>query len=63
MQDRCGGVSSSVLTTRLHELAEADIVTHDGEGYALTTAGRELLNRLIPLEQWASTMWHPDSAT
>lgn len=61
MQQRCGGISSSVLTTRLRELAEADIVTHDDAGYALTPIGRELLDLVIPLERW-SARWHRMSA-
>lgn len=43
----------SVLNTRLAELREAGIVAHDGAGYALTAAGRELLARFLPLQKWA----------
>lgn len=59
MRDRCGGISSSVLTTRLRELSEAGIVTHDGAGYELTPTGHELLARLLPLEEWARKRMRP----
>jgi DNA-binding HxlR family transcriptional regulator len=54
LQARCGGVSSSVLNDRLHELREAEIVTTapDG-GYALTGEGRDLLRALEPVSAWA----------
>lgn len=55
LQERCGGISSSVLADRLRELTEAGIVTRDEDGYALTAAGRSLLACLQPLERWAST--------
>jgi DNA-binding HxlR family transcriptional regulator len=53
LQEACGGVSSSVLAERLRELGEAGIVVHDGDGYALTPRGRDLVERLVPLEIWA----------
>ena len=54
LQQRCGGISSSVLTDRLGELTEAGIVQRDDRGYALTAEGRELLEAVLPLEQWAA---------
>ena len=53
LQDRCGGVSSSVLADRIRELGEARIVEHDGDGYRLTARGRDLVERLAPLDGWA----------
>jgi DNA-binding HxlR family transcriptional regulator len=61
LQARCGGVSSSVLADRLRELSEAGITRHVGDGYALTTAGRDLLARLAPLGEWAAA-WRPPQA-
>ena len=58
LQARCGGVSSSVLTDRLRELAEAGIVSHAGDGYVLPRPGRDLLARLAPLGEWAAN-WRP----
>jgi DNA-binding HxlR family transcriptional regulator len=53
LQRRCGGISSSVLADRLRELDLAAIVERDADGYALTPAGRDLLGRLLVLEEWA----------
>ena len=44
----------SVLNTRLRELRDAQIVALAERGYELTPDGRRLLERLLPLSQWAS---------
>jgi DNA-binding HxlR family transcriptional regulator len=60
LQERCGGMSSSVLRDRLAELSEAGIVATDAEGrYALTADGRGLLAALGPLSEWAEA-WGRD---
>ncbi|HXO07042.1 MAG TPA: helix-turn-helix domain-containing protein [Solirubrobacteraceae bacterium] len=54
LQARCGGISSSVLNDRLRELREAAIVATDpATGYHLSGDGRELLEALAPLDDWA----------
>ena len=54
LQERCGGISSSVLNDRLRELRGAGIVVAEsGSGYRLTTHGHELLDALAPLDTWA----------
>jgi DNA-binding HxlR family transcriptional regulator len=53
LRTACGEVSSSVLTSRLHELADAQLVVHTGEGYALTASGRALVASLRPVLRWA----------
>jgi DNA-binding HxlR family transcriptional regulator len=54
LQQRCGGMSSSVLAQRLAEMTEAGIVSgSDGGGYALTEEGRALIGALEPLGSWA----------
>jgi DNA-binding HxlR family transcriptional regulator len=58
LQQRCDGVSSSVLATRLRELGEAALVDHAGEGYALTGQGASLLGTLTHLDAWAAD-WRP----
>ncbi|MFF9131509.1 MULTISPECIES: winged helix-turn-helix transcriptional regulator [unclassified Streptomyces] len=58
LQQRCGGVSSSVLADRLRELGQADLVENAGEGYLLTEQGRTLRESLAPLDDWASG-WRP----
>lgn len=58
LQQRCDGVSSSVLAERLAELRDAAIVERSDTGYQLTRQGLALLDTLAPLEKWAST-WRP----
>ena len=54
LQERCGGVSSSVLNDRLRELRDAGIVVAEpGTGYHLTAEGHDLLEALAPLGVWA----------
>lgn len=60
LQERCDGMSSSVLAQRLAELREAGIVATDG-GYALTPEGRELLEAFEPVYRW-SQRWGRRSA-
>jgi DNA-binding HxlR family transcriptional regulator len=42
-----------VLADRLRELAEAEVVGRGADGYLLTARGRDLLERLLPLEAWS----------
>jgi DNA-binding HxlR family transcriptional regulator len=57
LQVRCGSVSSSVLNQRLRELREGGIIASgDPSGYELTNEGRELLEALAPIDDWA-TQW------
>ena len=44
----------ALLNTRLAELRAATLVTHEGEGYLLTSDGQALLVALRPLAGWAS---------
>jgi DNA-binding HxlR family transcriptional regulator len=54
LQASCGGISSSVLNDRLHELRVARILTAEPNGgYQLTRSGRELLEVLEPVDNWA----------
>jgi DNA-binding HxlR family transcriptional regulator len=53
LQERCGGVSSSVLADRLRELGEAGIVERGAAGYGLSREGRQLLEAVAPIERWA----------
>ncbi len=53
LQQRCDGMSSSVLNQRLAELREAEIVELVQGGYQLTAEGRELLAAFEPLSAWA----------
>ena len=53
LQERCDGMSSSVLNQRLGELRAAGIVELGNEGYRLTDEGRRLLEVFPPLSVWA----------
>jgi DNA-binding HxlR family transcriptional regulator len=53
LQARCGGVSPSVLNTRLGELREGLLVEAGEGGYALTDLGRELFELFMPVNKWA----------
>ncbi len=53
LQERCEGMSSSVLNQRLHELRAADIVALGRDGYRLSREGRRLLELYPPLNEWA----------
>jgi DNA-binding HxlR family transcriptional regulator len=54
LQERCGGLSPTVLNTRLQELREAGVIElSEEEGYRLTAPGTELVHALAPLNDWA----------
>lgn len=60
LQQRCDGMSSSVLHTRLTELQEARIVSHVRDGdYELTDLGRAAYQSMLPLLEW-SERWAAD---
>jgi DNA-binding HxlR family transcriptional regulator len=53
LQERCDGMSSSVLNQRLWELREAGIVEQAEGGYDLTDEGRKLIDAYGPMNEWA----------
>lgn len=54
LQERCGGISPTILNRRLADMRAAGIVTHqEKSGYELSNDGRELLTMLRPLRGWA----------
>jgi DNA-binding HxlR family transcriptional regulator len=53
LQQRCAGMSSSVLNERLRELRAAAVIDLGADGYLLTREGRRLLDAYAPLEAWA----------
>lgn len=54
LQQRCDGMSSSVLRQRLVELAQAGLVTQqDDSSYTLTALGEDAYRALSPLNHWA----------
>jgi len=53
LQRRCDSMSTSVLTQRLTELREAQLIEKDQAGdYALTKHGVRLLARLDGIDEW-----------
>src|SRR5215204_3245728 len=53
LQRRCDSMSTSVLSQRLGELREAQLVEKDRAGdYALTESGSRLLTRLDGIDEW-----------
>jgi DNA-binding HxlR family transcriptional regulator len=54
LQERCGGISPSILNSRLKELRDANIVTRTVDGYALTERGKELRSFVVPLANWSA---------
>ena len=50
LQAACGGISASVLNTRLTELREAGVVA---DGFTLTKEGQRVLEMISPLDAWA----------
>jgi DNA-binding HxlR family transcriptional regulator len=53
LQERCEGMSSSVLNQRLRELRGAGIIDAGDGGYGLTQEGRRLLDAYAPINAWA----------
>ena len=54
LQGRCDDMSPSVLSQRLSDLQEAQLVQRTAEGwYGLTRTGQDLLTALAPLQLWA----------
>ncbi|WP_344577493.1 helix-turn-helix domain-containing protein [Nonomuraea roseoviolacea] len=53
LQRRCERMSSSVLSTRLDELAAARLIALHDDGYRLTSLGRDLVEALGPLNAWS----------
>jgi DNA-binding HxlR family transcriptional regulator len=53
LQQRCDGMSSSVLNQRITELGAAGVVEHSPGGYRLSAEGLRLLEAFAPLQAWA----------
>jgi len=53
LQEKCGGMSPSVLNTRIKQLTTAKLVSSQSSGYELTILGSSLMQTLDPLRDWA----------
>jgi DNA-binding HxlR family transcriptional regulator len=62
LQRRCERMSSSVLSTRLGELAEASLLALRDDAYHLTPLGEDLVEALTPLSAW-SRRWARETGT
>lgn len=54
VQQRCGGLSPTLVSRRLTDLRTAGLVTPERAGYALTSLGQELGGKLLDLTSWAA---------
>ncbi len=67
LQARCGGISPTVLNTRLKELQAAGLVVKLGNRYAVSKLGREVYAALLPLsatsKKWASLLARQTAGT
>ncbi|MDF1794032.1 MAG: helix-turn-helix domain-containing protein [Thalassobaculaceae bacterium] len=55
LQDRCEGVSPTVLNRRLKELRESGLLDRDAHGYCLVPLGHELFGLLKPFGKWSES--------
>lgn len=53
LQERCDGISPTLLNRRLKELRATGLVEHGEGGYRLTSLGDSLYDLIEPLGEWA----------
>ncbi|MAZ03428.1 MAG: transcriptional regulator [Sneathiella sp.] len=53
LRAQCDDISPTVLNARLKTLRELALIDHQDGGYAYTSAGAELSNKLAGFDQWA----------
>ena len=53
LRNQCDNISPTILNNRLKELRVLKLVTHNENGYSLTSRGSELISYLLPLHAWA----------
>ena len=56
LQLRCENISPTLLTKRLKELQQTNLIEKSLQGYQLTAIGLALFQVIAPLSQW-STLW------
>ena len=54
LQDSVGGITPNTLNTRIKALRAAGLMGHGDEGYIVTAAGADLLNRMNDMFAFAS---------
>jgi len=53
LRRRIPQVTPKIITIRLRELGSAELLSHHGREYTLSQSGRELLEVVAALKQWA----------
>lgn len=53
LEEKCEGVSPSVLNTRLKELRSASLIELSNDGYKPTKKCKELFGMLMPMREWS----------
>jgi DNA-binding HxlR family transcriptional regulator len=53
LQKRCDSISPTILSARIKDLCETQLIEKTLEGYALTGLGKELFSILEPFKGWA----------
>jgi len=53
LQDKCDGISPTLLNTRLKELRAVKVVAKASNGYVLTEMGQGLMTVIYPLGDWS----------
>jgi len=54
LQDSVGGITPNTLNTRIKELRECGLLEHGSDGYTVTLAGQDLLERLSDVQAFAN---------
>lgn len=54
LQEKCDGMSPSVLNSRIKQLTEAKLIFTSQDGYQLTELGKSLMVTLDPLRVWSA---------
>jgi DNA-binding HxlR family transcriptional regulator len=56
LQKRCDSISPTILSSRIKDLCESNLIEKTLKGYALTAQGKELYSILEPFNDW-SVKW------
>lgn len=58
LQEKCDGMSPSVLNSRIKQLQQAKLLFSSEQGYRLTDLGQDLMLKLDPLRDWSKEWAH-----
>jgi DNA-binding HxlR family transcriptional regulator len=54
LQKRCDSISPTILSSRIKDLCEVNLLEKTLDGYCLTDNGKELFKILEPFKDWAA---------